>query len=141
MQLDGVANLNFQAHLISGLFCDFVLNIKNRWIFSYMNFSVFIKQRALSSTSTSYAQKKKSSMKAQHFPIFRAKLNSQGNLGHYSTFKENNHLETISFLEFVGELHIITLKRVHKQAHHWLISSLETYATCPTKRCHMLGYF
>jgi hypothetical protein len=46
MQLDGVANLNFQGHLISGLFCDFVLNIKNRWIFSYINFSVFIKQSA-----------------------------------------------------------------------------------------------
>jgi hypothetical protein len=52
-------------------------------------------------------------MKAQHVPIYKAKLNSQGNLGNYSTFKENNHLETISSIKFMGELHIITLKRVH----------------------------
>jgi hypothetical protein len=47
---------------------------------------------------------------AQHVPTFRAKLNRQGKLGigKLWTFKKNNHLETISFLEFVGELHIIS---------------------------------
>lgn len=93
MDLNGVESLNFQGYLISRLFRDFVLNMKNKQMFSY-HFFLFLSNVCCLSPAHTTLENRRVAQRPT-CSQFRAKLNNQGNSGRASPLEENNSLEIL----------------------------------------------